>query len=615
MRKRINKLCVALAVLCSACFTFNTVKTLSVYAATNNTVDTVSFTMEAGASVRIDENGNGIRYQVKMPAAEHTALEENTTYSQVTYGILVAPADYEKTYGALDKANVFGISSTGSAVVPKYDWATKNEEGEWQYNGDGSKIRIMNFQTGKLTEYTAENGEEMARYLGSITNLDEDNIVRDFVGVGYIKYTVAETGKTDYVFAERNDNVRSMADVARRAIASETESATNKAVLKKTYLEDVYNSYLQFDTAASKQIVEGAALSWDSVGENDYAVSALVKYDDFDADGEGNEDATTTGRQDLVIDMGGVYKVKEIESVVIRYRYLNASKLSMHLYVNDLKTDANLRMTGFTYQGAAANWYTPTVTEDFATLTIPQSSLKSNSLGASTLLTAEDYLTAISFGTTAWQNSSNYMNFRTTVQIDSVEVNVYNEEYLEFNDDGALDIISGLGKQMVDLDNGNKAVQATFKNDDVDDTSTTIDDGVANKINFRINMGGIYKVSEIESVVISYKIISGDANLWWRLNLNDIYTDSRRVMGSGLVKYSSSTTSRGTPTANFETITITNAGLLQNKDAGNNNAVNTILSESDYLTSISFSNASIQHVLKYRCTIQIDYIRVNLKSA
>ena len=193
MRKRINKLCVALAVLCSACFTLNTAKTLSAYAATNNTVDTVSFTMEAGASVRIDENGNGIRYQVKMPAAEHTALEENTMYSQVTYGILVAPADYEKTYGALDKANVFGISSTGSAVVPKYDWATKNEEGEWPYNSDGSKIRIMNFQTGKLTEYTAENGEEMARYLGSITNLDEDNIVRDFVGVGYIKYTVAET--------------------------------------------------------------------------------------------------------------------------------------------------------------------------------------------------------------------------------------------------------------------------------------------------------------------------------------------------------------------------------------------------------------------------------------
>ena len=121
-------------------------------------------------------------------------------------------------------------------------------------------------------------------------------------------------------------------------------------------------------------------------------------------------------------------------------------------------------------------------------------------------------------------------------------------------------------------------------------------------------------MSEIESVVISYKIISGNASLWWRLNLNDIYDDNKRVMGSGLVTYSSSTTSQGTPTTNFETITITNEGLKKNINKANNNEENTILSDDDYLTAISFSNSSWQQDLKYRCTMQIDYIRINLKS-
>ncbi|MBQ4270003.1 MAG: hypothetical protein IJB97_10195, partial [Clostridia bacterium] len=234
----------------------------------------------------------------------------------------------------------------------------------------------------------------------------------------------------------------------------------------------------------------------------------------------------------------------------------------------------------------------------------------------SQLLTMDDYLTTLTFAQHSWKDAAIAMNYRAEVQIDSIQVNlvpVYHEEYLEFNTANAVEIVSGMGVQMVDLGNGNQAVQATFKNDDVNDSTTTLDDGVANKINFRINLGGVYKVSEIENVVISYKIISGDANLWWRLNLNDIYTDSKRVMGgAGYATYSSATTSRGTPTANFETITITNTGLKENK---NGTTIGTILSDSDYLTAISFSNASIQHDAKYRCTIQIDYIRIHLKSA
>lgn len=614
MKKRMSKWLIALSTLGVSCLAIGAASLTSVNADTvADTVDTVSFEMEAGAAVRLATDGNGIRYHVTMPAAEHTALEANTAYSSVIYGILVAPADYEKTYGALNKANVFGIDENGASVETKYDWSAKNEDGELEYNGDGTKARIMNFRTGKLTEYTAENGAAMAGYYGSIVDLNADNILREFVGVGYIRYVDAATGKVDYVFAERNDNVRSMADIARSAIADEEVTATDKATLKTTYLENVYTSYWKFDTKGSKQIVKGAALSWDSVGENNSAVSALVKYDDFDADGSGNEDTTTIGRQDLVIDMGGVYKVKEIENIVITYRYLNTSSSSMHLYVNGIGAgtgddlDVTQRLTGLTYKGDGANWYTPTATETFATLTIPQSSLKSNSLGASTILAMDDYLTMLTFAQPSWKSSATAMNYRAEIQIDSIQVNlvpVYHEEYLEFNSEEALEIVSGMGTQIVDLGNGNKAVQATFKNDSLNDPNTTMDDGVTGRVDFRINLGGLYKVSEIESVEFSYKITAiGSTNLWWRLILNDITDDTRRVTGAGI------------PVASvmdsFKTITVTNARLKQNtlNPAGN------ILSDDDYLTSISFANASWQQDLKFRCTIQIDYIRVNLKSA
>ncbi|MBR6703064.1 MAG: hypothetical protein IKL76_00725 [Clostridia bacterium] len=603
MRKRINKLCVGLTLVLSACFTCNAVSSLVASASTvNNTVDTVAFAIDNGASVRLDENGNGIRYHVAMPADEHTALEENTAYSSVVYGILVAPADYEKTYGALNKANVFGLDNNGNTVTAKYDWAVKDENGDWQYDENSSKTRIMNFRTGTLTEYTAKNGDSRAGYYGSIVNLNEDNIVRDFVGVGYIQYTEKATGKTNYVFAERNDNVRSMAEVARLAIASDEVSATDKALLKQTYLSSVYDEYLQFDTAGSKQIAKGSTLSWDSIGENDYAVSALIKNDDFDADGEGTEDTTTTGRQDLVIDMGGVYKVKEIESISVKYRFLNTSSGSLQVYING----DTMRLTGLSYVGENEKWYTATETESFSTLTIPQSSLKANSLnGGTTLLSEEDYLSSINFGTSDWRNSSIYMQYRMMIQIDSIEVNLipeYHEEYLEFNDDNALEIVNdGLDAQIVDLGDGNKALQATYKYDNYND-------GTPERVFVDINLGGLYKVSEIKEVVICYKNVGVETtagSIWPRVFVNNEKTEGQQIVSnSGInLKWGIGTSKIENVMTSFNTVTITNAGLL------------TRLSADDYLTAVRIGKTDGKgNGVQERVTIQIDYIRIVLKS-
>lgn len=601
MKKTLKKISIGVFALAAVCSLGGAIKTRCVQAdaITNNTVETVAFQMEVGASIRLAEDGNGIRYRVKMPAAEYTALEQNETYSSVDYGILVAPADYEVKYGELNKENVFGIDKNGNSVTAKYDWAVKGEDGNLQYSGDGTKTRIMNFCTSALTEYTQSDGAEMCGYNGAIINIHPDNIVRNFVAVGYIRYTLS-TGETDYLFAERNDNIRSMAEVARRAINSSDVDSNAKALLKEKYLENVYNPYLQFNTKGSKQIVKGAALSWDSVGGNNYAMSALVKHDDFDANGNSNEDKTTIGRQDLVIDMGGVYKVSEIRKVVIKYRYLNTSSASLHLYVNgigvgkDTDADGTKRLSDMTYNGDGSNWYTPTATETFATLTIPQAGLKSNSLGASSILTDDDYLTTLTFALPTWRNAGVAKNYRAQIQIDSIEIVVpeFKAEHLEFNSFASEGIVEkGLNVQMVDLENDNKAVQATFKRD-----------SSGNRTIFRINMGNKYKVSEIDKIEVSYKITAGNPNNWWYVYVSELdYTDNNlRLTGLGI-------TAKGVTMPNFATFNISQDNLKKNDI---NKVQHTLLGDDDYLTAISF----VTNQYGDSTTIQIDYIRIYLRN-
>lgn len=603
MKKTLKKITIGVFALAAVCSLGGAIKTRCVQAdeITKNTVETVAFQMEAGASIRLAENKdeNGIRYRVKMPAEEYAALEQNEAYSSLVYGILVAPADYEERYGELNKENVFGIDENGDSVEAKYDWAVKDKNGELQYSAGGSKTRIMNFRTSALTEYTQSDGVKMCGYNGAIIDIQQDNIVRNFVAVGYIRYTLS-TGKTDYLFAKRNDNIRSMAEVARRAINSSDVDSNAKALLKEKYLENVYNPYLQFNTQASKQIVKGAALSWDSVGENNSAISALVKFDDYDASGEINKDTTTTGRQDLVIDMGGVYKVKEIRKIVITYRYLNTSSANLHLYVNGIgagtgdKLDINKRLTDLTYKGKGSNWYTPTETETFATLTIPQSSLKSNILGASSILTDDDYLTTLTFAQPSWKDSSTAKNYRAKIQIDSIEIIVaeFKADHLEFNSFAAEGIVEqGLNVEMKDLENDNKAVQATFKRD-----------SSGNRTIFRINMGGKYKVSEIEKIEVSYKITKGNLNNWWYVYVSDLdYTNNNlRLTGLGI-------TATGKEMTEFATFYIPQASLKKNTLEGGQ----TLLGDDDYLTAISF----VTNQYGDSTTIQIDYIRIHLKSA
>ena len=199
---KIRKLLVAFMATCCAAgavyFIQNTVS------ASAEVIDDVSVSMCEGAAVRItDKNDhNGIKFEMKLSNTDYGKL--TAEYDSVSFGMLIAPASYIEDYGALSEENVFG-------TAPTYDYAVYDEETEtWVYNGKNGEVvnevatpvRIVNI-VGEDT-FTYTNDANNVYFHGSLTNVKDENIAREFVGRGYI----AATKGTDtvYTFADYYNN-------------------------------------------------------------------------------------------------------------------------------------------------------------------------------------------------------------------------------------------------------------------------------------------------------------------------------------------------------------------------------------------------------------------------
>ena len=632
------------------------------------TADSVTFETEKGASVRISdaEDGNGLRYGIRMPAEDYADLR--AAYDEVSFGILIAPADYVEEYGELNAQTVFGVG--GEQV---YDWAVKDENGVWQYDGD--KIRIVNFETAGL--FVSETDESAVVYYGSLVDLLENNIAREFVGTGYIKYTNA--GSTSYRFAAENDNVRSMAYVAQMAIADDSGSVTaeQKQKLQSLYIDKVADmpvnykvehyletkadeytladtetlsalldadvsaavkTYANFELNEEKSEADGKALANDKLVlklyydyapdysdlefSDEYSLQLVQSgvepqiVDDADAvDGKAlqitfkYDDFAPSGRVDATIDLGGLWKVSEIGQIVIRYKIISGnSGTYWRLYPNDI-TDDSRRFygNGITYSSPTKSQGTPTA--GYETVTIPQSALKMNG-GNNAILNDDDYLSSISFAEVNWRADTGW---RMIIQIDSVEIQPvvgFEEDFLQFAEDNALAaVLSGVNPQIIDDPDASdgKALQAAFRSPDLDWNG---------KRDLKIDLGGLYKVSEIESVVIRYKIPEGYnfANYWWRIFLNDLTEDDNlRVYKQGAIIYSAATTSQGVTTDGYQTITIMQEALKGNDLTPAGGTAHELLSDDDYLTAITFAGVSARNEGERDIEFVIDSITINLK--
>ncbi len=221
MRNKITTALMAISAVCLLGGVGITAKTA--YAdGTTATVDEVAFTMQNGASVRLSQDGkNGLRYGITMSEADYTKLMNNVgtgkAYSALSFGILLAPASYETATVTL-REDTFGGDEA-------FYWAEKNDQGNWVVPSGTvttGKKQIMNFESPLMVE--DENNADMMRYYGSMVGVKDANRAVDFVGVGYIKYVEGDT--TKYVYTVENDNTRSIALVASKAIISDAADDT-----------------------------------------------------------------------------------------------------------------------------------------------------------------------------------------------------------------------------------------------------------------------------------------------------------------------------------------------------------------------------------------------------
>ena len=264
-----NKLLIALTVLTSFAMVGGVLamvekdKFLPVSAATQTkTLDEVSFVMDSGAAVRKD-TPTGIRFRSLLSVEDYNALEANTsTYTRITYGMLIAPTDYLMTYGALNEENVFGDDAI-------YGWMKGSEK-------VGGDVTIINVSRNEMTDYTDDDGNVWKNFMGVMHDVKGTNYHRDFIGVGYIE-AVDKEGNVTYKFAAENDNSRSIAYVAQKALLA-GEADSNSAL--QGFVE-----YAHLSVIVSKTVNATAARPIDySTGLGNFTASADNMYVYLDKD-------------------------------------------------------------------------------------------------------------------------------------------------------------------------------------------------------------------------------------------------------------------------------------------------------------------------------------------
>ena len=170
------------------------------FAASDSVLDSVSFTMQNGASVRKDEP-TGLRFRSLLSKEDYNKLTENVGEGKddtsLTFGMLIAPQDYAEKK-ELNEANVFGENA-----VYTFD----------ENDTDSEKLKILNLYDNEMHE----TPDGVMSFTGILTNVKSVNYNRRFVGVGYIK-AVDKNGKAAYKFASANNNARSVIEVAQAAI-------------------------------------------------------------------------------------------------------------------------------------------------------------------------------------------------------------------------------------------------------------------------------------------------------------------------------------------------------------------------------------------------------------
>lgn len=174
-----------------------------------------NFVMENGASIKFSNDGNGLKFTSLISKDLYGSLTESGY--ELTFGMVIMPAEYVNTYGDINYENVFGKNSV-------YCWGAATE----------GKIRILN----GVAELDLDYNDNYHGYNYSVLNILQENLNKKFVAKGYV---LCKQGEDEFfIFAEYADgdiknNECSVTSVAQNFYGS----AEELKILKSEYLDKV----------------------------------------------------------------------------------------------------------------------------------------------------------------------------------------------------------------------------------------------------------------------------------------------------------------------------------------------------------------------------------------
>ena len=214
----------------------------------------------AGASIRAN-TPYGIRWTVRVKTAEWNKLVEAYGEANVKAGVIVAPLDY------LD---------SGETAVP--------------FTIDAFKAANKKYVDIVTDTFNAKLEKEVEGYSGfyaSLVNIKAGNLNREFIARSYV--AVTKDGVTAYYYGEYSaeDNARTIYEVGKGAIASETESENVKTFVKNEVLDKIADVTVKDGVAAMTAIngytspysvsINGKVLTITVMGGADVNLSEVLK--------------------------------------------------------------------------------------------------------------------------------------------------------------------------------------------------------------------------------------------------------------------------------------------------------------------------------------------------
>lgn len=223
-------------------------------------VNDVAVLTDVGAAIRTN-TPYGIRWTARVKTAEWNKLVEAYGEANVKAGVIVAPLDY---LGSGETAVPFTIDAFKAANKKYVDIVT-----------DTFNAKLEN----KVEGYSG--------FYASLVNIKAGNLNRKFIARSYV--AVTKDGVTAYYYGEYSaeDNARTIYEVGKGAIASDTESENVKTFVKNEVLDKIADVTVKDGVAAMTAIngytspysvsINGKVLTITVMGGADVNLSEVLK--------------------------------------------------------------------------------------------------------------------------------------------------------------------------------------------------------------------------------------------------------------------------------------------------------------------------------------------------